>query len=840
LSEAARTLLTLGAVIGPEFSVDILRKVGELPAADAVAAVEEAVVAGLLLPVAGVTGRYRFSHDLVRETLYDDLPTSRRLRLHQQIAQTLEATYAGSSEAHLAELAFHFVHAAQLGAVHDPAASGTEDTRKAFDFARRAGEQAARSLAYEEAARLYRMALGVVRSQAVIGDVERADVLMALGDADARTGDLDTARISFLEAAELARRTGSGQLLGRAGLGYGGRILGGRAGSDTLLIPLLEEALALLGSSDERLRVRLLARLSCALRGSAERRADSDALSQEALDMARALGEPTTLMIALIGRFWATWWPENPAERERLADELATVAQEVGDGERIAEAQLLRSFVLMDAGRLADAVRQLETVGHVIEELRQPAQSWLVRIPRAEIALAQGDYAQAEELDTKGRSSHRVTLAGDDVSALSMNSFLLRREQGRCAEIEAKVRASAREFPWYPVHKAALCLVLLDLGKKREARAIFRELAANEFAAVYRDNEWLLGMSLASEACAVLDDMSAAATMYEQLLPFAGRHAVGHGEGSAGVVDRYLGLLAATVGRLDDAERHLSSAVALLDAMDARPWKAHAQHDLAEVLTRRGHAEDVARAAHLDREALDAAREMGMALAGKIEATGRVGDPELVVSLETKSGRAGRPLTHERGVFRREGDHWAVEFGDASFRVRDSKGMHHLARLLHAPSHEVHSLELARADSTSSAGSVSATHEGLALANGSDAGAILDGQAKAAYKERLLEIRAELAEATDWNDPERVARLEAEQRALVRELASAIGLGGRDRTAASVAERARISVTRAIRSAMQHIDECCPELGAHLAATIRTGTFCSYTPDPRAPISWQL
>jgi len=121
-----------------------------------------------------------------------------------------------------------------------------------------------------------------------------------------------------------------------------------------------------------------------------------------------------------------------------------------------------------------------------------------------------------------------------------------------------------------------------------------------------------------------------------------------------------------------------------------------------------------------------------------------------------------------------------------------------------------------------------------------DAGELLDAGAKAAYKARLDQLAAELAEAERFNDPGRAAAATAERDFLVGELARAVGLGGRDRRAASHAERARLNVTRAIRAAMANLARANPALGRHLSATIRTGRYCSYTPDPRAPITWHL
>jgi hypothetical protein len=120
-----------------------------------------------------------------------------------------------------------------------------------------------------------------------------------------------------------------------------------------------------------------------------------------------------------------------------------------------------------------------------------------------------------------------------------------------------------------------------------------------------------------------------------------------------------------------------------------------------------------------------------------------------------------------------------------------------------------------------------------------DAGALLDAEAKAAYRARLEELRAELEEAEGFNDPERAARARAEREFLTAELARAVGLGGRDRRAASHAERARLNATRAIRGAIANLARANPSLGRHLAATVRTGRYCSYVPDPRAPIAWE-
>ena len=827
LDDATARALGLGAALGPEFDLEVLRRVGELEVDQALDILDDAMNAGLLLPVGGARGRYRFSHDLVRETLYQELPRGDRARLHRRIADVLEELHASGSGENLAELAFHYVQASPRADGADPEDDGAVVSRKAVEYARLAGDHAAGSLAYEEAARLYRMALDVMDQSWIADDSVRTETLLALGDVQTRTGDLDNARTAFLSAADIAKRTGVGPHLAHAALGFGGRHQWARPGMDSHLIPLLQDALVLLGGQDERLRARLLSRLACAWRSSPERRDDSATLSRQAIEIARGLDDPGTLTYTLAGRFWATWWPENPEERQEIAREMLAIAKPLGDGERIADAHFMSFLTLSELGRMSEARAEMATLGRVIEELRQPAQVWLAPVNRSAIALLEGDYAQAEEsVAQESRSDYRITPGRDEVSAARMHRFLIRREQRRVAEEEATIRRSVDDFPWYPLFRAALACLLLDLDKVAEARHVLEGLAANEFAALNRDNEWLLGMSLASEACARLGDVQAAATLYEQLAPFAGRHAIGHAEGSVGAVDRYLGLLAATLGRLDDAAQHLAAAIDLNERMGARPWAAHCQRDLAGVLVRRDGPGDRARASDLDRTALATARTLGMAL-GQEAQTG---------ALEPSRGPGETPFAI--GTFHQEGEYWSIEYGRDSFRVRDSKGMRHLAHLLEAPGRELHAIDLARSESAG--GNRSTRSEPGISVGGADQGMpMLDAEAKASYRRRLTDLRAELAEADRWHDPERVARLQVEEQALAHELSTALGLGGRDRSAAAAPERARLSVTRAIRAAMARINEQSAQLGAHLAATVHTGTYCSYVPDPRAPITWR-
>jgi hypothetical protein len=206
------------------------------------------------------------------------------------------------------------------------------------------------------------------------------------------------------------------------------------------------------------------------------------------------------------------------------------------------------------------------------------------------------------------------------------------------------------------------------------------------------------------------------------------------------------------------------------------------------------------------------------------DARGRAVGPRVPPARSAVSEHA-RPAN----VFRREGDFWSVVFEDRTTRLRDLKGLHYLARLLADPGKEFHVLDLVSAERA----------ESPMLLDG-DAGEALDAPAKQAYRRRLAEIEEDLEEARTLANSDRAAQAEAEREFLIRELARAVGLGGRDRRAASVSERARASVTKAIREAMARIREHNARLGEHLERAIRTGTYCAYLPDARVPVNWQF
>ena len=273
-----------------------------------------------------------------------------------------------------------------------------------------------------------------------------------------------------------------------------------------------------------------------------------------------------------------------------------------------------------------------------------------------------------------------------------------------------------------------------------------------------------------------------------------------------------------------DAERLCAEAARLWSEVGA-PYEA--------ALARAGFA-DALRASGNDRRAaleLAAARTVLDQIAA-----GRETDD--AVTVEPDGGAEELPVT-DVSVFRREGDYWSVVFEGRTVRVRDLKGIRYLARLLADPGREFHVLDLVAAESGQASGAESDRAARLPHTGPGDAGEMLDARAKDAYRRRLAEIEDDIEQARAFGDTERAAQADAERDFLVRELSRAVGLGGRDRRAASTSERARVSVTRAIRQAIVAVGEYHPALGEHLERTIRTGTYCAYVPEPGAPAVWR-
>ena len=612
LSDECNRILVLASVLGREFALGALAELSEVSEEATLDALDEAMVARVVAEVPGRRGALRFSHVLIRDTLYEGLTTVRRVRVHRQAVTALETLYGDDLGPHLAEVAHHAI-------------AGTEFD-KALSYAERAGERALALLAYEEAARLYELALEA-SELAGAPDVEmRAELLLTLGDAQGRAGDVRRAKTTFLRAAEAARNAASPEQLARAALGYGGRFVWSRAWGDQQLVPLLEEALAALPDEDSRLRILLLARLSGGPLRDTLAREQRVAMSESAVEMARRLGDETTLAYALEGRYETDWGPDVLEERLAVANELIEVAERTGDAERTYAGHDCLFWALFEAGDLPAAYRQDSAATRLSDQMRQPAQLWDTVTRHAALALFEGRFADAENTIHEALEVGRLALTANAQQAFDLQLYALRREQGRLVELLDGVERAVGEYPAYPVWRYVLADVYAQLERADEARAAFDALAADDFP-VYGEGgemQWLCSINLLPEVCRYLAETERASTLYELLAPYAGHNATTPPELCLGSVARSLGVLAATMSDWPQAVGHFEDALAKNAEMGARPWLAHTEYDYARMLLARGEPGDRERARELIAAAEESAERLGMrALSARLSALTR-------------------------------------------------------------------------------------------------------------------------------------------------------------------------------------------------------------------------
>ncbi len=609
LSNDCRETLALASVLGREFALNVIESLSGRAQDELLRILDEAIATRVVTDVPGAPGRMRFAHALIGDTLYDALPQGQRLELHRRAGEAIEATAGADIDARLSELAHHFFRA--LPAV---------DPDRVVEYARRAGDHAQAMLAHEEAARLYESALqALVLCQAPDSALE-CTLLLALGEALARAGDMPQAKDAFLRAAALARINGDAEDLAAAALGYGGRTVWSRPAKDRLVVALLEEALEALGDADTPLRARLLARLAGAHRDEPEpsRRVATGRL---AVETARRTGDLDALSYALRGLCAAQHAIGDHDRRLEVVAELREVARQTEDKEGACEALSAEMLVYAELNDW-DHVRELvPTFAALADELRQPSQRWFPAAADAMLALHDGRLDDAERLvpialELGGRAEAHLAAA-----AYAIQLYLLRREQGRAEEALEPLTRFAAENPARPCFRCALASLLADVERLAEARQVFEELAPNGFEIVPRDNEWLLAAAFLVETCTALGDVTRAALLYEELAPLAARSTSNVPEGDAGTMARHLGVLAATLGRDDEAAAHLRAAIEIDERSGGRPWVAYARADLADVRGRQGAPDE---AAALREAAATVAAELGLGrLAARIERSRR-------------------------------------------------------------------------------------------------------------------------------------------------------------------------------------------------------------------------
>jgi hypothetical protein len=818
----SRDALRAAAVIGQEFDAALLAAVLEMAPDTVFAALDAPVASGFLRPLA--RGQLRFAHGLIRDTIYDEIPPPRRVALHCRIGAALEDRQRDHPEVALSALAYHFLHG-------QPEA----DPGRALYYCRRAGEQALELCAYEHAAAGFEQALELLRRGAPAPDTERGELQLALARSRARAGDPASAMHAVRAAAAEARRLGAPSMLADAALTVRVGVDGATPDGERIL--LLEEALAALGNEETTRRARLLAGLARELyyTGDAARR---DALSRDALSLARRLGDPAALAYTLASRCFAVWGLRPDEERLPLAADLLDLARNMGDRELAIEAHHWRVIDFLALGDIAAVDREVAAATRLADILRQPYYRWWCALWRSTRAALAGEFAEAEQLAVHAHANGSGVQPKNAETSLGGQLFVLAWMRGEMAQLAPAFEAFCAQYQsTYAEVRAGLARALVGAGRLDDARRELEVFAADDFAALCSSviGQQMSSMAMLTETAVALADTARCSVLYRLMQPFAGRViVVGIAEGSFGPVDRYLGLLATACGDYAAAERHFAGSLEVSRRLASPPFVAQTQNDLAALLLARGQPGDHPRASTLASAALETAARIGMR-----------GVAEPARTLLSRVARASATVpaavaaTGEVNDFAREGEYWTVRYRGVACRLRHRAGFSHLAALLERPHQEVPALTLAMGIET---GAGTAPHAGArAVLDGdapNDLGEALDPRARADYGERLRDIELEIQAAEQAHDLGQLERLRSEAERLHDSLVAALGLDGRARRAGSPAERARVRVTRALRAAIAGIRAAHGPLGEHLARSVRTGTYCCYA--PAEPTTWTV
>jgi tetratricopeptide (TPR) repeat protein len=778
LPSETRAVLEIAAVVGRDFATGSVSDILGLSPPVVEDRLIDAERGGLI----GATGAqtWRFSHVLVCEALYRDTPRERRADLHLQIAEVLQRGPAGRGQT-AAEVAHHRLAALPAG-----------DAALAAAAAREAAERAMGMLAFEDAALLFEKAEQALAASRPADAHAICELKLDAALAHMRAGAVVKGRAACVDAAADARRLGDGALTARAALTYGAELM--LAQTDSQLVDLLKEALAALPPGPSGLRAQCLARLAAAQQ-PAYRLEEPMAMAREAMAMARAVGGDDVLRAVLSHSGSALADYADPTERAAVSEELVRLAMAAGDRVLALRGQSRLLFDYIEMGQLDRGLRAIDAYQRLAHDLRQPRHIWPERLMRAMMALCAGRFDEGERFRDEALEQAR-----GDREVITLLTFAfhscgralvtdrpqdLMRAEDDLAQVERDFggRFGQQAFSHQPREIWRLNASMLH-ARAGDADAVRHNLSAVPVDSHFLVNDFPVVASIA-EAVALSGDATLAALLYERLRPYAGRIiTLGRtGMVCVGAVEGALGIYASVLGRTLEAQELLQQAVerertagCVATMIQPQRWR--------ERLSGAGVARTV------------------------------VSPPAPVI------GSATRGLAFS---LVREGEYWTIAADAQVCRLKGSRGLEMLAELINHPGREFHVLALMGVEAGPVAGEV---------ADGGDAGELLDKDAISDYRARIAELDEEIAEAASWSDTGRLARAREEREALAQEIARGVGLGGRERRAGGAAERARTNVQRRLRGAIRKIAARLPALGAYLERTVRTGAFCSYEPLP--------
>lgn len=631
------------------------------------------------------------------------------------------------------------------------------------------------------------------------------DVSTVTGQALLEAGRLREAREQFWRDADEAVRLDDAEALAIAALGLGGVWVHEHRSTLELaqISDLQRRALALL-EPDLPLARRLSVRLAAE---DAYLNGDVSTIMAE-LASAHRQADPLLLAEALSLAHHCLLGPHYRDVRLAVADELIAVSPATG---RALDGLMGLAWRTVDLFLAGDrrATRSLEELRGRLELDRCDSLRYLVAALDVTLAIRAGRLGEAERLADE---CYQLGLDVGDADAFGWYGgqlVAIRWLQGRGEELLGLV-GDLVQSPTVPEpcsgFVAAIAALAASAGDLTSSRAALECLRSGGLHTVPPSSIWSATMLGVCEAAHALGDAEAAAEAYELLVPFAASPIMASlGVACFGSSHRPLGLAAWTMGDLDGAIAHLENAVIADLAIGSGPWHAMDLAALADALDCRNGPGDRVRATEARQAAIDEAR--------RSEMTGRADEWEQ--RLVADDGGAAMPV-----VLGRDGRVWQIRIGERAAVVPHTVGMEYLTRLVEHAGVGIAAIELASGHAMS--------------CRGSSPEPVLDARAKALYRRRIEELREDVDDAEACSDLERAATARAELDRFVVELARSTGFAGRARSFTDSAERARVSVQKAIKRALIMITEADPMLGREIGSRVVTGMHCIYVAHPAA------
>ncbi|MFE7137162.1 ATP-binding protein [Streptomyces sp. NPDC057644] len=866
LPEPVVSLLTSAALLGREFRRQVLAVVHGSPVPHVDRLLESAVVARVVVP--RPSGQYAFAHDLLRETLYASLDDTEARERHAAAVRALDA-HGGLGDA---------VPPGAL-ARHAHLAGGALDRHRRIDLLLAAARDASGRLADEEATEHYRRALAVASDESGAAgrgpDLRRA-VLISLDLAAQlrHAGEKAEAQRLLDRSVARARELDEPELLARVAITLHREGFMGGPGVSTM--GLLAEAHRRITGKD------------------GQENLSDDRLAQELainfMALARGGSDDEALAFSLWARHDSVWGLGSAVERLGLTDEMTVVGRRTQHQDMELHATSMRWVALLELGDPA-FLDQFRTYLRLAELTALPRFALGVAVDTSLIASLQGRFAEA----TTALADDALDPENNDHAAFGFMGhhlhWALHLLQGHFAEAEEVLdELPAAGYP-YPALLEAVTAV-----EQSDATPALRLIAEHaDRAAPYPRAFMPLWLRLLAQTAVVTGDPRLIARAEDELTPYTGQWVVSlYGCDISGPVDLWLGMLAAARDDQDAAVAALTEAAASSDRLGARPWAVRARLCLARSLLARAGAGDAEQARRLLGEVAREAGELGLhhveaeaaplrtappttttattAAAADASAatsvsraqapvaaqaaedpvaapdrsrggapaepslqafTGTSPGPSPQAPAKASAGASAGASTGPRSVvppaeFRRNGPVWQLRWDGVTVHVPDAKGLRDLHSLLGLPGADVPAVQLLAPEGGD-----------LVVAAGQLGGdPVLDEEAKRRYKEHLARLDAEIDAAAARDDTRLVEEYDRERQALLDELRTAAGLGGRTRRLGDQTERARKTVTARIRDTLRKLDTLHPALAAHLKASVTTGTTCAYRPE-HAP-DWRL